>query len=358
MEKTKTIKRDSNIELYRIIVMAMIVAGHYVVNSDLYSLIQKQPLTTNSVFYYLFGGWGKTGINCFVLITGYFMCKSSITIKKYLKLLFEVIFYNVVLYFSFVLTGYNSFSVTNCVLSFIPIKSIIPNDFTSCFLSFFLFIPFLNILVNNMNQKQHLYLIIISLLVFTGVAFIPSFEVTMNYIAWFSVLYFISSYIQLYDFPHKNDKRFWLMLSILSVFVSFASIMICLLIQKYIGISVDSYYFLVDSNAVMAVMTSVSLFNLFRNIKIPYNKYINAIAFSMFGVLLIHANSDTMRQWLWNDFFANAAHYASSYYALRYFGIVILVMIVCVTIDQIRIHTIEKFTFKYIDKFLAKRNLK
>ena len=134
--------------------------------------------------------------------------------------------------------------------------------------------------------------------------------------------------------------------------------MSCLLIQKYIGVSVDSYYFLVDSNAIMAVVTSVSLFNLFRNIKVPYNKYINAIASSMFGVLLIHANSDTMRQWLWNDFFVNRAHYDCAYYPLRYFGVVILVMSVCVIIDQIRIHTVEKFAFKYIDKFLAKRNLK
>ena len=30
-------------------------------------------------------------------------------------------------------------------------------------------------------------------------------------------------------------------------------------------------------------------------------KLINTISASTFGVLLIHANSDFMRQWLWND---------------------------------------------------------
>lgn len=95
--------RNSNLELYRIIVMLFIVAHHYVVNSGLFQLMSESPLTVNSAFLYLFGMWGKTGINCFVLITGYFMCKSTTTINKFFKLLFEVIFYKIVIYLIFVL---------------------------------------------------------------------------------------------------------------------------------------------------------------------------------------------------------------------------------------------------------------
>ena len=71
-------KRDSNLELYRIITMILIVAHHYVVNSGLtdpLGPIYQTPLSFPSIFLLLFGAWGKTGINCFVLITGYFMCK-------------------------------------------------------------------------------------------------------------------------------------------------------------------------------------------------------------------------------------------------------------------------------------------
>ena len=93
----KSKERNSNLELYRIIVMLLIVAHHYVVNSGLPSIIDSYPYNADSVFYYLFGMWGKTGINCFVMITGWFMCKSRITLRKYLKLIFEVIFYNVVI---------------------------------------------------------------------------------------------------------------------------------------------------------------------------------------------------------------------------------------------------------------------
>lgn len=85
-------ERSSNLELYRVIVMLLIVAHHYVVNSGLFQLMESSTLSGHSLFLYLFGMWGKTGINCFVLITGYFMCKSDISINKFFKLFLEVFF--------------------------------------------------------------------------------------------------------------------------------------------------------------------------------------------------------------------------------------------------------------------------
>lgn len=63
--------------------MLLIVAHHYVVNSGLMGMIADEPLSGRSIFFYLFGAGGKTGINCFLLITGYFMCASQITASKF-----------------------------------------------------------------------------------------------------------------------------------------------------------------------------------------------------------------------------------------------------------------------------------
>lgn len=82
-------QRSSNLELYRIIVMMLIVAHHYVVLSGLAGtegVLNHDPLSVNSIYLYLFGMWGKTGINCFMLITGYFMCTSNISWRKFIKL--------------------------------------------------------------------------------------------------------------------------------------------------------------------------------------------------------------------------------------------------------------------------------
>lgn len=95
--------RNSNLELYRILVMLLIVMHHYVVNSGLMALMEEDPLNPKSIFLYIVGMWGKTGINCFVLITGYFMCKSEITLRKFLKLLLEIEFYNIAIFLFFYL---------------------------------------------------------------------------------------------------------------------------------------------------------------------------------------------------------------------------------------------------------------
>ena len=42
--------------------MLLIVAHHYVVNSGLMSVMKEEPLHIQSIFLYLFGMWGKTGI--------------------------------------------------------------------------------------------------------------------------------------------------------------------------------------------------------------------------------------------------------------------------------------------------------
>lgn len=88
--------RNSNIELFRIISMLVIVAHHYVANSGVINEIVGITEPQLKDYFLLIWGWGgKTGINCFVLITGYFMCKSQITAEKFIKLLAEVEFYNI-----------------------------------------------------------------------------------------------------------------------------------------------------------------------------------------------------------------------------------------------------------------------
>ena len=80
-----------------------------------------------------------------------------------------------------------------------------------------------------------------------------------------------------------------------------------------LGLANNPYKYVSDSNTFLAVVTGVSLFMAFKDMKMKYNKWINTIAASTFGVLLIHANSDTMRQWLWRDTLQNAEQFYMSY---------------------------------------------
>ncbi|MBQ6848206.1 MAG: acyltransferase [Clostridia bacterium] len=351
-QKASTTLRDSNIELYRIISMFLIVAHHYVVNSGLTSLdgpIYAAPMSFSSQFLLLLGAWGKTGINCFVLITGYFMCTSQITPKKFAKLFFEFMFYRIIINSIFWISGYVPFSLTALVKVLIPFSAVSQN-FTGTYLIFFFCIPFLNILIRYLNEKQHIRLLL--LLLFTYVLFgtIPFLSVTMNYVSWYVVLYFISSYVRLYPKKLFDSKCFWGIMTLVSVALASISVVACSWLGMKQGKAM-AYMLVTDSNTFLAVLLGLSSFMYFKNLRIKYSKVINTFSATTFGVLMIHANSNTMRQWLWQDVLDNVGAYASPWMPVHAMGSVILVFVVCSLLDMVRIHFVEKPFFKLWDKY-------
>lgn len=350
-----TVMRDSNLELYRIIVMLLIVAHHYVVNSGLTGAggpVYSHVTSLSSLFLLLWGAWGKIGINCFVLITGYFMCKSQITAQKFVKLLFTVMFYRLVINGVFWITGYAKFSPMALIKVLIPFTKLAQN-FTGTFLVFFLCIPFLNVLVRNLTEKQHLQLIL--LVGFTYVLFgtVPGLSVTMNYVSWYMVLYIIASYIRLYPKACYTNTRLWALLTLLCVALCSASVVI----GAYVGAKTGqrwAYRFVTDSNTLLAVLTGVCSFMLFKNLKIKPSRLINTVSATTFGVLMIHANGESMRRWLWVDLLDNVGAYGNTWMPLHAVGSVLAVFVVCSLIDLVRIHLLEKPFFRTWDKHLGK----
>lgn len=346
-------ERNSNLELYRIIVMLLIVAHHYVVNSGLTAAdgpILTNPLAAKSIFLLLFGMWGKTGINCFVLITGYFMCKSHITMKKYAKLLLEVYFYRFVFYAVFLATGYTSFGVVSFVKLLLPVTRVADN-FTGCFLVFYLTIPFLTILVQNMTEKQHRYLLLLCGFAYTLIGSVPSFGITFNYVSWFGVLFFIASYLRLYPQKWSDNTKLWGGLTLMSVIVSICSVLVLTWFGAKTGRTGLHYFFVADSNKILAVITAITSLMFFKNLQIKNSRFINSVAASTFGVLCIHANSDAMRQWLWKDALNNVGAYFTNYTVAHAVGAVLGVFVICTVIDQLRIHFIEKPTMAKLEKY-------
>lgn len=338
--------RNSNLELFRILTMLSIVAHHYVVNSGLLAadgVINSNPTAIHSLVLLLVGAWGKIGINSFVLITGYFMCKSSISLKKFLKLFLEVMFYRIVISCVFWITGYSAFSIKELIKIFIPIKDI-STGFTSAYLVFFLFIPFLNKLIHSLNERQHICLLLLCGFLYTFLGTMPYFSVTFNYVSWFIVLYFISSYIRLYPKKIYSNNAFWSIALMIVTVLCAASVICCAFVFNG-----NYYMFVTDSNTALAVIEAVCAFMVFNNLKIKNSLIINTLASATFGVLLIHANSDTMRSWLWGDVLNVVGVHSQGNGYLHIVLSVLGVYFVCTAIDLVRIYVIEKPVFKRLD---------
>ena len=285
------------------------------------------------------------------------MCRSHITVSKFLKLLFEVEFYKIVIYLVFLLFGYEAFTLESLLKAILPVTGLRSN-FVGCYLVFFLFIPFLNLLLRQMDRRCHTLLLYLCLGVYTFLGSLPKFHISMNYVTWFCILYFIGAYLRNYDcFGIKPQSWKWFALG--SVALSVTSVLAILWVNARFGLSMSPYGLVSDSNRIFVVITGISLFMTFKHWKIHYSKFVNTVARSAFGVLLIHANSDAMRQWLWVDTLDNVGHFTTNTSSILHLLVSVLVIYTaCTLIDYLRINLVETPLFRFVNKVLQKHGWK
>lgn len=347
--------RNSNLELYRIIVMILIIAHHYVVNSGLFQLIQVDSTSNVAKTMLLFGAWGKTGINCFVLITGYYLCKSNITWQKLIKLYLQIIFYAIIIYLIFCLTGQESFQITTLLRKFLPV-TMVASNFVGCFLVFYLLIPFLNILLSHINKKQHFGLMVLLIIIFSVMPVNPAYNVSLDYVEWFIILYLIAAYLRFYETDFKVSHKQWGFMSLILLAMGCISIYFAsYLYETGRVVSFIPYHFISDSNKILSLLIAITSFMWFKGLKMPYIPFINILGATTFGVLLIHANSNAMRQWLWQTIVDSKGHYFSEIAPTILYACasVFAIFSVCSFIEWLRIKLIEPHILNSTNRLLS-----
>ena len=348
------LKRQSNIELLRIIGMLLIIAHHYIVNSGIMETFSLQDHPTKFTFLTLWGMWGKMGINIFILISGYFMCTSSLTIRRYCKIAFEWAFYHYVFYFIMLIAGYETLSFETIFhLVFSPfIYANGSGCFSSSFLIFYLFIPFLNTYISSIPRKQYKHFILLLLFAFTGMSTFFMNTAIFGEVFWFIAVYFIGAYIRLYPPKWSVNLLQSIRLLSLSVIACYVSVCLAASLQYKYQIWIPLTYFVVDANKLGSVLVAVFLFTTFKNLNIGYSKFINLVAKTTFGMLMIHANSDAWRTFMWRDLLHVDSSASLSAFPLLERSIVIVsgVFICCSLLDIIRIYLIERPTFEHFDR--------
>lgn len=78
----------------------------------------------------------------------------------------------------------------------------------------------------------------------------------------------------------------------LSEIACYVSVGLAAYLQYKYQLWIPLTYFVVDANKLGSVLVAVFLFTTFRNLRIGYSKFINLVAKTTFGVLMIHASSD------------------------------------------------------------------
>ena len=157
-------ERDSNFELLRIVAMMMIILHHIAIYGGWpLDLSQTFDLTTDSFFIQFIHHFGKIGVWIFVLITGYYMVNSkSPVVPKFLKLFLQVYTTSILIDVVFVVFGGIPTDSVNWESDLFPV---ITGKwwFASTYLIALPFFPFVNRMLNSLDRKNHLTLIVLML---------------------------------------------------------------------------------------------------------------------------------------------------------------------------------------------------
>ena len=338
-------KRNSNIELLRIIMILLIIAHHYVVNSGLTDLYDYNHVSMRMAFFQLFGMWGKTVINVFTLITGYFMIKSNISVRKILKLYIIIKFWQFVFYVGFLISGYETFSAKGLIKTVFSIEFEFNELYCGTLIALVLFIPFINILLKKITRHQ--YKLLLAYIVFWQVICTTFFLKSTSFLSWLIACYAIGAYLGKYNVKWDNIIC-GILGSIISILLMSASVIIVDFLDEHFR-WLDGQL-IAPSNRALAVSTALFIFILFKNIKMKNIAIINILASATFGVLVIHTCSDTMRRFLWKTVFNNVGHYNDKYAILYAIGVVLIVYFTCAFLELARIYLLDKPFFAWIDK--------
>lgn len=310
MKDNNISKRESNIELLRILCIISIIVHHIVVHGikpqlESTTLFPAGQMFNNLVFYkrliFLdFGAaFGKIANNIFILISGYFLCeKIDFDLGKQLKkILSQVLFASIILIIISTIVGactqkpytsYMSLSVFNDEWVFIGyyIAIIVIGRL------------FLNRVIQKLDQKSF-FAVVIALFAIVSLTFSRSiiYSISANLVLVVTGLFFycLGGYIKKYDCFKNTKTRSLLIILLLTVILMMVSYRNTTLndINRNLINGVPEYHQnirLYEEYSLVCMVIAVCIFELVRRVKLGEIVVINKLASATFMVFLMHDN--------------------------------------------------------------------
>lgn len=353
--------RQANFELLRIIAMLMVVTMHFLSRTGV--LPTAVPGTfpgKQGVFAVFVESFCIVAVNVYVLLSGYFLCEKEFSVKRLLRLIFQILFYTLLIPVVLMIAGVlpvsevlNIYYLWNCIF---PVESG-HYWFVTAYVIMILFSPVLNAAVRILSRKQLKAVLFFLFLIFSvgksfSVILFSSDRFGYDY-GWFLFLYLTAAYLREYGSVFFSGKKRCALLYVSScLFLAVLELVLLLICARTGGMeyyaSVPFHY-----NFVPVLIASLALFGLFRQIRLRdgrLTRLICRISPAAFGVYLIHEHISISRSWTGWLVGTPSIHLGG--YLIQMIESVIAVFAVCVCIDLLR-----AYLFRLAEKKLRRTGI-
>ena len=328
MTLVHNISRQSNMELLRVISMIFIM----VIHAQFYCIPYSIPR-----WFIVIGA--DAGVNCFVLISGYFGIHPKI--KSFSSFIFQILFF--IFIGNMILFGEGkSASISYNIVSF--------SWFIRAYIALYVFAPILNAYAEKATQKQFMWFLIL----WAVVEFVMGY--TIDYLKFqrgysfqaFILLYMTARYIRIHGGRFFSFAKCYDMLLFMAFTLASA---ICMSFSESIGKLNGGEYYFRAYNSPLMIIASVYFMLFFSKLEIKH-KAINWAGKSAYAAFLFHC---VVYEWYRNtclEFYLHNHYIVASLYSLIF---ILAIFTFALLIDQIRL-VIWEGGIKFMNPVFGKIN--
>lgn len=350
----KPLQRESNIELLRLVAMAMIVLHHFIFHGlGLYRSIRfgETPIMTlrDTQLALVADSFLIYGVNIFVLISGWFSIQFKT--KGFVKLFAICSFFAFIGYTTYLLYNDIPFSVGQ-ILRLIKRSFFVLSSKTWWFVQLYFILMFfsgpINQYVERTSQKMLRNAIIVLLFINVYLGWVHKVEFVIDGYNLFNfiMLYLIGRYLRLYwknDYKGYKDLLVFLGAAMVTAFLT-------IVVHKRGG---DVFHML-GYNSPFIIIGSVAVLLWFTKMHFQ-NQLINYMAASSLAIYLVQDGVFNFYRFIKQLYIDGTGLFAFSLYMLLFF---FLSMFVPIAVDKVRLFLfgrLEEKTAKVIDEKIVKR---
>jgi hypothetical protein len=245
------------------------------------------------------------------------------------------------------------------------LKSVFPtilesNWYLTCYVIFYAIHPFLNLIIRNTTQKQHLRIATSLAVAYLGMATLKSDLLFCTKLTIWIAIYFVITYLKLYAPKFIDSKKTNIVLSVAGIVGTIGLLAATNIAGQHFGFMSDKLQHWAINNNPFILMLVFGIFNLVRR-KTFTSRAINYVAGMSLWIYLIHENIIVRRLfrpavwvWLYENVKWAYPYTAIALFSIALFVVSLLISIVySVTINKI-VNKLVLIAYEPICKKLAK----
>lgn len=225
--------RNYGIDALRIVAMLMILVHHILMTGGVVGgTIRGTPQYYVGMFL---NAMAYVGVNCYALISGYVGVKAKYKYINAIMIWLQVFFYMFLITLGFQIFCPDKISIKNWVDVFFPITTQ-QYWYITAYIGLFIFMPILNMALNNLSREQVRVMICLVLVIFSVLPTIfrvDSMQLDKGYsVWWLAILYMLGGYIGKYSPLRKCKTTRFLWVYLIAAIVGFGMEMTLLSLGK------------------------------------------------------------------------------------------------------------------------------